>query len=755
MFHTFNLAAPARHGPDQRASSSVLPSRQRQKVSRACDRCRIFRIKCGEKPCPRCVLDKVRCTWTSSPTAKQKSKILASTGREHHPEPRPRDRVRHDASPEKPEISLAPVTVSRPQMPSAPAGSATEMIIANHGRVKLDEHMDLLNRPAYVFAKIEAFFADSRTTSRASINGAMADLKTAYPGPFPDLPQIAASGDSQPTCNEHLTEDQQTYFLRLFWEAYHPLLQASDEAEFQSLLALGRRQDSEVGKLTKALVDCMTALGIQYGHGAGLTSRILTLRRCAVNISWIGYGYFRRCRDYIALVTEPTLLSMQCYALMSLYLMNASQFREAYSLLGTAIRDSHSVNLHEEPSERLQPKERIAQRRIWWLLFMLDIKCSQQLGKPVAVQTATITCALPSVDELTAMPGNTRVCWKNLHVSTYFVHAVKLAVSLAEIQRLISTSKLYEDASNVTALEQRANLLATSLVCLEKWSNELPEDLLSPRKNTGHTESMSTAESPIVLELGAPSWLHHQRVLLEVSYHNAYILLQRPFICFPQPSNSSPVQQPQTDHHARSSLQHAITMTIIVHDLCSSSDVFFGWPAILHPLWNATVTIFGFVVANPSSSRSRRAIQWIFKSLAVFEAFAATEPFAARAENLTRSLVAKLNDILMNPDEKSEQTNDRGRIALALALQQSPDSITSTTPSSTNPVDVLTGSLAGGGLEHTFDNTFFTDDSLCSSIGAVEINAWAAYQDHLDIWNGSHSDGTLDATYALGIGNTP
>lgn len=142
--------------------------------------------------------------------------------------------------------------------------------------------------------------------------------------------------------------------------------------------------------------------------------------------------------------------------------------------------------------------------------------------------------------------------------------------------------------------------------------------------------------------------------------------------------------------------------------------------------------------------------------MAVFEAFAATEPFAARAETLTKSLVTKLNDILTTLDEKSEQeqTNDRGRTAPGLTLQQSPDSVTSTTPSSANPVDMLRGSLAGG-LEHTFDNTFFTDDSLCSSIEAAEINTWAAYQDHLDIWNGSHSDKALDATYTLGIGNTP
>lgn len=90
------------------------------------------------------------------------------------------------------------------------------MIIPSYGRVKLDEHMDPLNRPAYVFAEIDAFFADSRTTSRTSTKGVMADLQTAYPGPFPDLPQIAASADSQPACNEHLTDEQQTYFCDCF-----------------------------------------------------------------------------------------------------------------------------------------------------------------------------------------------------------------------------------------------------------------------------------------------------------------------------------------------------------------------------------------------------------------------------------------------------------------------------------------------------------------------------------------------------------
>jgi len=65
MFHNFDLADPAH----RRAES--LP-RRREKATRACERCRTFRIKCGEKkPCSRCMNDKVRCVFSSLPSAEE------------------------------------------------------------------------------------------------------------------------------------------------------------------------------------------------------------------------------------------------------------------------------------------------------------------------------------------------------------------------------------------------------------------------------------------------------------------------------------------------------------------------------------------------------------------------------------------------------------------------------------------------------------------------------------------------------------
>ena len=65
MFHSFHLADPSH----RRAES--LP-RRREKVTRACERCRTFRIKCGEKkPCSPCRNGKVRCVFSSLPSAQE------------------------------------------------------------------------------------------------------------------------------------------------------------------------------------------------------------------------------------------------------------------------------------------------------------------------------------------------------------------------------------------------------------------------------------------------------------------------------------------------------------------------------------------------------------------------------------------------------------------------------------------------------------------------------------------------------------
>ena len=697
MFHSFHLAGPPHGRPES------LP-RRREKVTRACERCRTFRIKCGEKkPCSPCRNGKVRCVFSSLPSTEEQEQEPAS----------PVLSLNKSASAEARPVTNAfsEDTAYQAASSNTPPTTVASNIAAIDEDTAVDESTQL-NRPSYAFAKIDTFFTHARATSNASAGRATADLEESHCGPFPDLPQTTIPMQSREAfAEELLMENQQTYFLRLFWETYHPLVQVPDEVEFLSLLDLDRQQASENQGAVKALTDCMTALGLQYGHGAGLAPRSLC-PKLAADVSLIGYEYFHRCRDQIAPLNPLTLVAMQCYALMALYLLNANKFGEAYSLLGTAIRNGHRANLHKEPSDRFQPRDSTARRRIWWLLYMLDGRCSQQLGKPVAVQFSAITCAIPSEGELATMPGNAQVYWKNLNVSTYFIHAVKLAVCFAEIKNLNLTSKLWENTSNVIDPEQQAKALASALGALEEWSIQLPKELLNPRKDAGSANSMSVEESPVVLYLGAPSWLHHQRLLLEINYHNAYIMLQRPFICFARVTDFSPNQHPQTDQHARSALKHAITMAIIIHDVCFLSDVLFGLREILHPLWNATMTVFAFAIAKPFCWRSLGARQSIYKALAVFEVYAATEPFAAQAKEITQQLVRKLDDdVLANLGLK-----DSG-IGPSTMPQYSSDPFSS----ALNSVDGMDESFASWwGDPDSYSGTLgYQQDSLIMSLGNV------------------------------------
>ena len=561
--------------------------------------------------------------------------------------------------------------------------------------LQLDEYYGL-DRPVYFFAKIDEFFTGHLPITVSD---------TANCEPFPTLPNPTAPARDGRFSNEPLSLDQHAYFLRLFWEAYHPIIQIPSESDFRALYDSLWQKTASERHIQGALLDCVTALGMQYGHGADLASRILgsreTGRRVVGDIAWAGFEYFSRCRDYMTRNTDFTLTGMQCYILMALYLLNASDFNTAYGMLGTAVRNAHCTNLHREPDERGAADRKELHRRVWWLLFTLDIRCSLQLRKPVAVQASVITCALPR-------DGGPD--------SAYLTHAVKLAIALGNIERQASTIDMCAEASNIAILEHRASTLFSALAQIEHWRTELPPELLSARREPQNnaSQAMSTAESPLVLELGVPTWLHRQRVLLEVHYHNAYIMLQRPFICFPRDFNLSQIHQPQTDQHTRSALQHAKVMAVIIHGVCSSSDALLGWPEVLQPLWNATVTMFAFILANPLCKRSPGARLAIDKALNVFETFAITDSLAARAKEVTLSLSSRLDEVLVKLGQGPRDVSARDLIAT--------DEVNDSTWVSAGPT----------GLMSPLD-----DDSLRSWIATLDYDEWTDYQNGLDGFLGS------------------
>lgn len=69
MFYTFHVARPERSRiskPTASSESDINPSgSKRPKVFRACDRCRLYRVRCGERPCAQCISNKAICVTSS------------------------------------------------------------------------------------------------------------------------------------------------------------------------------------------------------------------------------------------------------------------------------------------------------------------------------------------------------------------------------------------------------------------------------------------------------------------------------------------------------------------------------------------------------------------------------------------------------------------------------------------------------------------------------------------------------------------
>lgn len=153
-----------------------------------------------------------------------------------------------------------------------------------------------------------------------------------------------------------LHKSQRSYYLRLFWEACHPLLPIMSKTEFAELDALPPPTVYDKYSASSALVDSIIALGIQHSNATGLAERVLGLQQrpsqqyydttLSSEASWPGFEYFHRCRECMRINTEGSLEALRCHILMVLYLVKGNAFRDAYNLLGITVRKAYIAKLH-------------------------------------------------------------------------------------------------------------------------------------------------------------------------------------------------------------------------------------------------------------------------------------------------------------------------------------------------------------------------------------------------------------------------
>lgn len=463
---------------------------------------------------------------------------------------------------------------------------------------------------------------------------------------------------------EYLTGIQEEYFLGMFWQSYHCTYPILDETEFKEHY---KSLWVSVGHSRKpsALVDIVLAICMQYGIAflPRKDSSIDAKAKIDVNDATIaGRWYYHRCQTLLTAELEsPSISTLQCHILTVVYLSNASFQNMAHITLATGMRIAQVLGLHLEPPVHMPRAQRELRKRIWWTLYALEVKVCMKFGRPISTQLEDFTCTLPADDrEAAELSGSSfAVVDRDVTWLAYGVQVVKFILAArkvyesfynkcTELMILRDVNSIY---SNKEILEEAAEFLDSQIQHLYEWRSNVPTSLQTKRKEEGR--SLSTHRTPLEVEQFAPLWLQRQRIFLELLYHNLSMNLHRPFITFTSSTHNSP---PITNSNSITCLNHAMSITSIMHQLIIETEILHGWHEAFQWQWNATLSTIGFILAYPNHESVTEARKSIDETINVLELLGNHFAIAASAATVSRDLVAKA-DFLGNRSVTNMETS--------------------------------------------------------------------------------------------------
>lgn len=650
MFTTFAGAPPR--------SPSTLSRSRRNQVARACDWCRVHRIKCDNNfPCYNCQNRGGQCSneWTSEvrtlPHAFREIERLRLRVKELEEQAQKHD----DTS------SFATSPTSSPAVidPLGEHGGSRKTWEGIYTRAA-QSHQTQYYGPAssfYFISRMSSYLGTALQQPHFDHHMQPNSASRSFASPTSlkrdNLEETSIPTDGS-TNGDYLTATQEDYFLDLFWQSYHCTLQIIEEAAFREHYK-SLWLTSGTSRKPSALVDIVLALCMQYGVASVPRSNAATEPKLDVDSSdatIAGRWLYHRSQTLLACELEnPSNTTLQCYIFSVYYLCSASFQNMAYSTLALAVRTAHILGLHLEPPADMPRNQRELRKRLWWTLYTLESKTCMKLGRPWSAHISQVSCSLPADDqELALLSDSNCASAQDVTWHTYSLQNTKLVLAAraiyiafldkcADILGAKDGTTLYSDPQT---LEDCAEFLLSSVKCLQIWLQNLPKALKTKRKGTG--EPFSTDRSPLEMELFAPLWLQRQRLLLELLYHNLTMNLYRPFICFSTESSSC---LPFAKGNAISCVNHAIAITHIMDQMLTETKMLSGWHEAFQWQWNATLSMIGFILAyplDPSTPSTRKAID---SAISVFQEFGNNFAIAASAAKVTRDLTFKA-DLLID-----------------------------------------------------------------------------------------------------------
>ncbi|KAK9855959.1 hypothetical protein MYU51_001687 [Penicillium brevicompactum] len=326
--------------------------------------------------------------------------------------------------------------------------------------------------------------------------------------------------------------------------------------------------------------------------------------------------------------SQPSVLTLQCYCFLIIYLLDASQHSAAYNMIGLALRIAESLKTDETLSGTTCEAQNL--RRVWWTLNHLDFRCSRHLGKPVNVRSGS-ACPPQIIGP---------------EILLYHAESMRLtAAALAIVEK-------FDCHTQNESVEACAHLLSDELYHLRQWESELS---LHMQLHVGDTPD-DPDEEPDVQEsfLTQPPIDILLTTLLELQYHNVIVTLHRVFIQFPS-HPLVPKRSPQGDKHNATALNHALAMIKLAYQRMTTHDILHGTPEIY---------------------QCPRARRYARLALTIFDSAGAHNSYAVRSASLTRHLCAKVDHLIkmLNVDQSVSGSVNPLQIPIleALAAEDTP-----------------------------------------------------------------------------------
>ncbi|KAI1327410.1 hypothetical protein F5Y16DRAFT_371942 [Xylariaceae sp. FL0255] len=722
----------------QSFEASIRP--KRQQVARACDSCRMHRVKCDNNvPCKNCLSRGETCVNKSAserrtlPQAYREIERLKQTIKDLEIQlEKERSRPNTVSATFSPHSSVLtpPGSVESVSTPYVHSGTLKPPVwggvLASTGQSSRKTYYGPSSMFYYIHRMnvyLSSVFQQLNTEDQIQLRSVAKTFATPDCNPVgdedkPDLKEIG-----QPVSNEEfLTPSQEEYFLNLFWQSYHTTLVVLDETEFKrhyrSLL-------TKPGKPRKpsALVDIVIAVSMQVGMALAqrMSQKLPEVGKDDPSIA--GRQYYRRCQALLHKEQEaPTIMAVQCHILSAVYTCCAAFQNMCWTALSMALSSAHLLGLHEEPPSDLPLAEQEIRRRVYWALYAFETKVCMKLGRPFYVNLHSTSCNLPAHDHSAASLAGSDFALVDEHTTwlSYQSYNIKLLLAAREVHtafydkypEIISYSgrgSIYDDPE---AMERYAEFLAIAMKPLNCWVDSVPNVLKTQRKGGGRPLSLDA--EPLVVEPVAPLWLQRQRLLLELLYNVLATNLYRPFISFPKSITSYSSLGSVAQSHAAAAAKHSVMTTRIMHQMVVEyPDLLAGWHEAFQWQWNAALTLTGYLFAHPQSPISPSVREAIDLAIVVFEDFARSFGGSMSGATVTKDLTAKIDflaEIMQGSDaaqtsaavpETHIPTPDTGALTISQLVTEAPPAPLPNDLSFTQ--DLMSGSMQAYAVDNSGD----------------------------------------------------